>query len=271
MPTPSVTCFTGLPTPAGSLSNPLPATPVTPSTVLLTPAVAESVIVFSVPVVVPTVLLSVPVAVLMALPTAPGARCWWPSGFTLTGVFFTVAVLFPVLPGALTDVAFAGVEVLLTGVLVVVVVVVFLTVLVGLDTGVSAADFCLAGRGLIVPRGVRVRAGLETELTFVLPAVTGVFFTAGVLSSFFAATGVVVVLVTLDVGVPAALSFLGTLFTGVAAGLVVSVVTADAFLTGPALIAGFTGVAVVDFFAVGPAALEMLPTLDWSAAFCCLT
>lgn len=268
MPTPSVTCLTGFPTPAGSLSSPLPATPVTPSTVLLTPAVAESVMVFSVPVVVPTVLLSVPVAVLMVLPTAPGARfggCW-PSGFTLTGVFLTVEVFFPAVVGAFTGVAFTGVEVLLTGVL----VVVFLTVLADLVTGVSAADLFLTGRGLIVPRGVRVRAGFDTSLTLVLPAVTGVFFTTEVLSSFFAAAGVVVVFVTLDVGVPAALSFLGTLFTGVAAGLVVSVVAADGFLTGAALVAGFTGVAVVDFFAVGPATLEMFPTLDWSAAFCCL-
>jgi len=68
---------------------------------------------------------------------------------------------------------------------------------------------------------------------------------------------------------PAAFNFLGTLFTGAAADPMVSVAVAAGFFTGVALaadVAVFAGAVVVD-----PATLEMFPTLDWSAAFCCLS
>jgi hypothetical protein len=195
----------------------------------------------------------------------------------------------------LTGVAFAGlaVEELALAVAGDAVVVVFfagaeLTALAGLDCAALVAGFLRIGSGLVVPRGVRVRAGFEASLIGVLPAVTGVFFTGVVVDTGLLAEAVVtgffagVVEVAPEVGftgaaglfagvaadAPAAFSFLGTLFTGAAADPVVSVTVAAGFFTGGALAAV---VAVFAGVAVDPATLEMFPTLAWSAVFCCLS
>lgn len=196
-----------------------------------------------------------------------------PSGFTLAGVF-------------LTGVAFAGLAVEELALAVAddaVVVVVFfagaeLTALAGLDSAALVAGFLRIGSGLVVPRGVRVRAGFEASLIGVLPAVTGVFFTGvvvdtgllaeAVVTGFFAGvvevapevgfTGAAGVFAGVAADAPAAFSFLGTLFTGAAADPVVSVTVAAGFFTGGALAAV---VAVFAGVAVDPATLEMFPTL----------
>jgi hypothetical protein len=194
-----------------------------------------------------------------------------PSGFTFDA-------------GFLTGVAFAGLG--FTGVALVVVEeaalvaffkgvdpAVFVALLTGLESELLATGFFRTGSGFVVPRGVRVRAGFEASLTAVLPAATGVFagvvvaaglLAEAVVTGFFAgvelAAGVALVAVEIVVAgfgadAPAELSFLGTLFTGVAAELAVLVAVAG-FLAGVALVAVVAG-----FFAVDSATLEMFPTL----------
>jgi len=206
-----------------------------------------------------------------------------PSGFTLVGVRLTgLAFAAGVVFAAGEDVA-AVVVVFFTGAL--------LTALAGCDCAAPVVGFLRMGRGFVVPRGVRWRAGLEASLTGVLPVVTGVFFTgvvveAGLLAEaavagFFTgvedAAGVAftgVVFAGVEADAPAALSFLGTLFAGAAADPAVSVAVATGFFTGVALVADvavIAGVVEAGFVAVDPATLEMFPILDCSAAFCCLS
>jgi hypothetical protein len=160
---------------------------------------------------------------------------------------------------------------------------VFAAVLTDLDSEVLAAGFLRTGSGFVVPRGVRVRAGLEASLTAALPTVTGVFFAGVVVAAGLLAEAVVtgfftgvevaagVALVAVDVAfagveadAPAGLSFFGTLLAGVAAELAVLVAVAAGFLSGMALVADvavFAGAVVAGFFAVDSATLEMFPTL----------
>jgi hypothetical protein len=222
LPTPSVTCFTGLPTPAGSLSKPFPAVPVTPLTAALTPDVALSVMVFTPPVVIPTPLFKVPVAALVVWPMTPGF-----FAAAVVGVAFLAAVGVGLVPSGFA--AFTGV--FLTGVAFDVDVVAFEAVE---DTGFFAAATGVFFAGVV----------LEVEGVELAPA-------AGV--AFFA------VVETLFAGVPIVL-FAGGTFAGVPtvpvvfAGAVVFVVLsfAGAFLTGVA--AGVDFVAVdVAFDAAGAA------------------
>lgn len=194
-----------------------------------------------------------------------------PSGFTFAGVFLT-GVTF-------VDVGFAvSVEAALVAFLTGAVLAVLFTVVAGLAAGVLVAGFFRTGSGLVVPRGVRVRAGFEASLMFALPVVTGVFFIGvavdagllaeAVVTGFFAgvdvAAGVAVLFTEVEADAPPAFSFLGTLFTGVVVEPAASVVAATGFLTGVDLVvdaAVFAGVVVAGFFAVDSATLEMLPTL----------
>jgi hypothetical protein len=207
-----------------------------------------------------------------------------PSGFTLAGVFLTGVDFAGV---AVEEVALAVAD---DAVVVVVVVVFFtgaeLTALADLDCAALVAGFLRIGSGLVVPRGVRVRAGFEASLIDVLPAVTGVFFTGvvvdtgllaeAVVPGFFAGVEVVPevafigaagVFAEVAADVPAAFSFLGTLFTGAAADPVISVTVAAGFFTGgtlAAVVADFAGVAL------DPATLEMFPTLAERELACIL-
>ena len=195
-----------------------------------------------------------------------------PSGFTLVGV-------------RLTGLAFAAGVVFATGEDAAAVVVFFtgalLTALAGCDCAAPVVGFLRMGRGFVVPRGVRWRAGLEASLTGVLPVVTGVFFTGvvveagllaeaavtGFLTGVEDAVGVAftgVVFTGVEADAPAALSFLGTLFAGAAAVPAVSVAVATGLFTGVALVADvavFAGVVDAGFDAVDPATLEMFPIL----------
>ena len=199
-----------------------------------------------------------------------------PSGFTLASVFLTGAAFTGV---AFVGVAFAVVDdaallVLFTGPA----VVVLLTTLSGLDVGVLVTGFLLTGNAFVVPSGVRVRAGFEASLMGVLLAVTGVFFAGVVVDATLLVAAVAVGFFTgVDVeagatfAVPgveadalAALSFLGTLLTGVAPAPTPSVGAATGFLTGLALVADvvvFAVLVVTGFFAVDPATLETFPML----------
>jgi len=199
-----------------------------------------------------------------------------PSGFTLAGVFLTGIAFTGV---AFEGVAFAVVDdaalvVLFTGLA----VVVLLTALSGLDVEILVAGFLLTGSGFVVPRGVRVRAGFEASLMGVLLAVTGVFFAGVVVDATLLVAAVAVGLFTgVDVEADAtfavsgaeadafaALSFLGTLLTGVAPAPTPSVGAATGFLTGVALVADvvvFAVLVVTGFFAVDPAILETFPML----------
>jgi hypothetical protein len=175
-----------------------------------------------------------------------------PSGFTLAGVRLTgvafAGVVFAVVEDAAAVVFFTGV---------------LLTALAGWVCAAPVAGFLRMGSGLVVPSGVRVRAGFEASATGVLPAVTGVFFTgvaadAGLLAGV-AVTGFftgVVVFAGVEADAPAAFSFLGTRFAGAAADPVVSVAVATGFFTGVVL-----AVVVVGFAAVDPATLEIFPIL----------
>jgi hypothetical protein len=191
------------------------------------PEVAESVTVFNVPVVRPTVLFAAPVTAFAPWPITPGFLAaagiggfFWaeegvgfvPSGFeALTGVFFAAVVLGFI--GVALEVVpvldFKGVEDVGA-------------VAVAFDTGtaallVSGPLLRETGRVFWVPRAVR---GFEAALTvdlvvevavdgvdllaavgIVLPAVTGIFFAAGV--------------VVVAAGV-ARVNFAGAFFTGVA-------------------------------------------------------
>lgn len=194
-----------------------------------------------------------------------------PSGFTLvgvrlTGVAFAAGVVFATGEDAVAVVFFTGA---------------LLTALAGCDCAAPVVGFLRMGRGFVVPRGVRWRAGLDASLTGVLPAVTGVFFTGVVVEAGLVAdaavtgffTGVEVAAGVAFTGVlfagveadaPAALSFLGTLFAGAAADPAVSVAVATGFFTGVALavdVAVFAGVVEAGFVAVDPATLEMFPIL----------
>jgi hypothetical protein len=204
-----------------------------------------------------------------------------PSGLTLDGAFLTGV--------AFVGVGFAGVALVAVEEAALVMffdgveLAVFVAVLMDLDSEVLAAGFLRTGSGFVVPRGVRVRAGLEASLTAALPTVTGVFFAGVVVAAGLLAEAVVtgfftgvevaagVALVAVDVAfagveadAPAGLSFFGTLLAGVAAELAVLVAAAAGFLSGMALVADvavFTGAVVAGFFAVDSATLEMFPTL----------
>lgn len=150
-----------------------------------------------------------------------------------------------------------------------VVPVAFLTAVAGFDAGadVVVVSFLTAvGRGFLVPAA----AGFELSLTPVFDVVTGVFLAGFVVfegleaadTAFlvvddvaagvaFAGAAVFAVVVEDEVEAPAALSFLGAFFTGVA--VVPEVVVAAGFFTGVALAVDdvvFAGVALVGFFAV---------------------
>ena len=199
-----------------------------------------------------------------------------PSGFTLEAVFLT-GVPF-------VGVDFAGVALVVVEEVALVVFfkgvdpAAFVAVLTGFEAGallVPVAGFLRTGSDLVVPRGVRVRAGFDASLTVFL---AGVVVTACLLAEaadtgFFTGVDVAagVVFVTVEVvfaGVaadaPVELSFFGTLFTGVAAELAVLVVAVAGFFTGVNVIADdavFAGVVLAGFFAVDSAILEMFPTL----------
>ena len=139
-------------------------------------------------------------------------------------------------------------------------VVVLWTTLSALDVGVLVAGFLLTGNAFVVPSGVRVRAGFEASLMAVLLAVTGVFFAGVVVDATLLVAAVAVGFFTgvdveadatfavpgAEADAPAALSFLGTLLTGVA--LVADIVV-------------FAVLVVTGFFAVDPATLETFPML----------
>jgi len=279
LPTPSVTCFTGLPTPAGILSSPFPATPVTPLIVLFSPVVAVLVTEFTVPVVRPTPLFSAPVAALDAWPTTPGCFAAGAGAgdgavfFTAAGVGFVasgLAVRMGNFLGAGFVVVVDGVDVAaLAGVLA--------------FTGVLAAgvDALEDGRGFLVPMGVRVGAGAFTgvfvgvfavSLGVIFFAATGVFLTGVVFdvagAAFFAAAGVLtgVVFCVVLVGEArgaAEFSFAGAFLIGVVADPVALVAAGVAFFTGAVV---FWAVDVVVFAAVAGVffAVEEAP---W-ATFC---
>lgn len=270
LPTPSVMCFTGLPTPAGALSRPFPATPVTPLIVLFNPVVALSVTVLTAPVVSPTPLFTPPVTAFDAVPIAPGFF-WAAAGvlfFTAVGVGFVPSGLTVDFTGVfLTGVAFDALVTVLEVVLVGVVFVAFsfgpelteFLTLGPLTAGTGADD---AGVVFFAAIGV-FAAGLDASLTILL-ADTGVFL-VGVApevvdvggTGFLAAAGVALrgvlfaeLVVFCDVAAAVLLSFAGAFLTGAVEVPVVFVAAGVVFFTGVVVFCVVEAAVLVGGFAV---------------------